>query len=157
MLPITAMAYDEQSKWDRYCLTMPVSRREVVLSRYSLGVGGVTLTTLLSAVLITLVEGFSIDVIVVPIMIASIALVFLSVMLPILHKMGAEKARLVMMLVMFLPTMLVVIGGKMLQEYGIKPNFESLERFWWVLPIAAVVITIISAIISISFYNKKEF
>lgn len=37
MLPITALAYDERSQWDKYALTMPVSRRDLVLSKYLLG------------------------------------------------------------------------------------------------------------------------
>ena len=37
MLVITSLAYDERSRWDRYALTMPVSRKEMVLSKYLLG------------------------------------------------------------------------------------------------------------------------
>lgn len=38
MLPITAVSYDERAKWDKYGLTMPVSRRETVAAKYLLGV-----------------------------------------------------------------------------------------------------------------------
>ena len=37
MLPVTALAYDERAKWDKYALTMPVTRRQMVLSKYLLG------------------------------------------------------------------------------------------------------------------------
>ena len=37
MLPVTAMAYDEKNNWERYALTMPLSRKDMVLSRYILG------------------------------------------------------------------------------------------------------------------------
>ena len=37
LIPITAMAYDERCKWDRYALTMPVSRKDMVMSKYLLG------------------------------------------------------------------------------------------------------------------------
>ena len=33
MLPITALSYDERSGWDRMALSMPVGRRELVLSK----------------------------------------------------------------------------------------------------------------------------
>ena len=36
MIPMVAMSYDDKSKWDRYALTMPVSRRDMVLSKYLL-------------------------------------------------------------------------------------------------------------------------
>ena len=32
MMVITSLAYDERAKWDRYALTMPVSRSLMVLS-----------------------------------------------------------------------------------------------------------------------------
>ncbi len=38
MLAVTAMAYDERAGWDKYALTMPVSRRDLVVSKYLLGV-----------------------------------------------------------------------------------------------------------------------
>ena len=37
MLPITALAYDERSKWDELAAMMPYSVRELVLSKYILG------------------------------------------------------------------------------------------------------------------------
>lgn len=37
MLPFSALAYDEQSKWDQLAVTMPYSRRDLVLSKYVLG------------------------------------------------------------------------------------------------------------------------
>ena len=36
LIPINAIAYDEASKWERYALTMPVLRRDVVAARYAL-------------------------------------------------------------------------------------------------------------------------
>ena len=37
MLPYTAMAYDERSKWDQMAAMMPYSIRDIVLSKYLLG------------------------------------------------------------------------------------------------------------------------
>ena len=37
MLPYTAMAYDERSKWDQLAAMMPYSTRDLVLSKYVLG------------------------------------------------------------------------------------------------------------------------
>ena len=34
VLPITAFAYDEQAKWDRYAMALPLGRRGVVRARY---------------------------------------------------------------------------------------------------------------------------
>ena len=37
MIPYTAMAYDQRSRWDRFARMLPYSDRTVVLSRYALG------------------------------------------------------------------------------------------------------------------------
>ena len=37
MMPYTAMAYDERSKWDQLAAMMPYSTRDLVLSKYALG------------------------------------------------------------------------------------------------------------------------
>ena len=34
MLPISAFAYDEQAKWDRYAMSLPMGRSRVVGARY---------------------------------------------------------------------------------------------------------------------------
>ena len=34
VLPITAFAYDEQAKWDRYAMSLPLGRSKVVGARY---------------------------------------------------------------------------------------------------------------------------
>ena len=37
ILPYSAMAYDERSKWDQLAAMMPYSTRDIVLSKYALG------------------------------------------------------------------------------------------------------------------------
>lgn len=37
MLPYTAMAYDERSKWNQLAAMMPYSDRDIVLSKYAFG------------------------------------------------------------------------------------------------------------------------
>ena len=38
ILPITAISYDEKNNWDSYALTMPISRKDLIVSRYILGI-----------------------------------------------------------------------------------------------------------------------
>jgi len=37
MLPISAFAYDDLAKWDRYALALPITRQNLVLARYVFG------------------------------------------------------------------------------------------------------------------------
>ena len=50
LLPVNALAYDENCKWDAYALTMPVTRRDLALSKYLLALVGAGAMALLSAV-----------------------------------------------------------------------------------------------------------
>ena len=50
LLPVNALAYDENCKWDAYALTMPVTRRDLALSKYLLALAGAGAMALLSAV-----------------------------------------------------------------------------------------------------------
>lgn len=55
---VAAAAYDEQSRWGMFRLTLPVSRRDVVLARYgvigTLGVGGMLVASAACALLTAL-------------------------------------------------------------------------------------------------------
>ena len=42
MLPYTAMAYDERSKWDQLAAMMPYSVRDIVLSKCSVSAQNIT-------------------------------------------------------------------------------------------------------------------
>ena len=71
MLPYTALAYDERSRWDQMAAMMPYSARDVVLSKYLFGWIAVAvsaaatfvLQTILSVIWLSDVEGPSIPVI----------------------------------------------------------------------------------------------
>ena len=38
MLPITSFSYDQHAKWDLFSQTLPVSRKQLVMSKYALGI-----------------------------------------------------------------------------------------------------------------------
>ena len=53
MIPYTAMAYDQRSRWDRFARMLPYSDRTVVLSRYALG----WVSLLIGTAAVTLCQG----------------------------------------------------------------------------------------------------
>lgn len=108
MLPITALSYDERSHWDKYALTMPVSRRDMVVSKYLLGltliIGIDLLLFLASALAGHFRGGFDVAAQVQEILLFACAgVLFLSVNLPAMIKLGVERGRIVLIaLVIFL-------------------------------------------------------
>ena len=107
MLPYTALAYDERSRWDQMAAMMPYSARDVVLSKYLFGWIAVAvsaaatfvLQTILSVIWLSDVEGPSIPVILLSV---CVAVCILDITLPMMFRFGVEKGRLVMFLIMFL-------------------------------------------------------
>lgn len=155
ILPVTAMAYDEKNNWDRYVLTMPVSRKDLVLSRYIL-----SLIFLISAffmsILLSLLLGSDsfIEDILVNSGILAFGIIIVSTIFPILFKYGVEKGRIFMMLVLFAPTAAIVLLSKL----GFTlPDEESAKALLYFLPVIVAAASAVSILISISIYGKKEF
>ncbi|EHL05639.1 hypothetical protein HMPREF0322_03659 [Desulfitobacterium hafniense DP7] len=159
MLPITTMAYDEKSKWDKYALSMPIQRKTIVLGKYLVAI----MAEFLGVVAVGVLGGFIVlftgemaikELIMMTLVIAGIGLLFLALILPILFKFGVEKARLIMLLVLFIPSMLVM----MLPQLGLEPpSTQTLRFLGYLSPLAAVSIFFLSIKISVCIYNKKEF
>ena len=113
MLMFTAMSYDEMAHFDKYALTLPVGRRELVRTKYVLLLilffSGI-LVGLLGGALFYLLFGSQEGLVLLEqaVSLLSVSAVYLlafSVLLPIIFRLGMEKARL------FLALIFVVVVG----------------------------------------------
>lgn len=98
MLPVTALAYDEQSKWDKMAAGMPYTQAALVGSKYVLGAictGGAALICLLVQ---TLIDGFSAEAAYETVLLLALAFGLLTVELPAMFRFGVEKGRLLFLL-----------------------------------------------------------
>lgn len=155
MIPITAMSFDESSKWERYALTMPVSRSGIVFSRYLLALLFLLTTFILSTVFnlfttdVPLMENFATS-----FGSLSTGMILLAVIFPIMFKFGVEKGRMYMMLLLFLPATFVFL----LPKLGISNVDVSLiKRLFYLIYAIGPLSLILSCFISLSIYRKKEF
>ena len=159
-LPINAMAFDEQSKWNKYALSMPLTRKDLVLSKYVLsGIAGLIAMLINFAVIMILIRltnsSTSPKEASLYILGSGGVLVFyIALVLPILFKFGVEKGRMLMMAVFFAPVLIVML----LPKLGIpKPSADLLKFLPYLAPPVLIVILLISINISIRIYQKKEF
>lgn len=155
MLAVTALAYDERAGWDKYALTMPVSRRDLVISKYLLGVllsfAGFLLNVVFQLAFARAELG---DGLLISLALFGVGLFFLALMLPINFKWGVEKGRILMMIVLFGPTILITLLPRM----GVAmPDETFLQSLMYILPVAVIVLFAISVWISLRIYEKKEF
>lgn len=157
MLPYTAMAYDERSKWNQMAAMMPYSTRDVVLGKYMFGWMCIGAAAVLSGLFQTVLSLMT-DREVLPgtlVLSALGALCILAITLPLMFRLGVEKGRLAMFLVIFL-----VCGGTgaiaSITVSGDGGAFAFQGPILIVMSIAALVLTAVSIPLSQKFYQKRQ-
>lgn len=157
MMTITTMSYDDLAKWDKYALTMPVSRKSIVLSKYILSIflalTGIIISTVIAFVLISIKDYEASNLMIISYSIFLISLVFSSIILPLIFKFGVEKSRLMMMAAIGLPIAITYL----LYRMGIElPNEAVLLNLLRLSPVITIIVVFISFCISYSIYKKKD-
>jgi len=156
MLPITAVSFDERSKWDSYALTMPISRKDIVLSRYLLGLifAGAAVVICFVYTLITSGENFGTSLLLSGAFFL-VGMLFFSIIFPILLKVGVEKGRLTMIIIFLLPTVIIMTLSKIGFDFS-KPSEQTLMTIAWIAPFVVIAIFVASIFLSFRIYSKKE-
>ena len=160
ILPYSAMAYDERSKWGQLAAMLPYADRQIVLSKYCFGylaiavAAGISLVlqTVLTAVWDRAAENLS------PLSSIILAICMgvgvLALTLPLMFRFGVEKGRLVMFLIIFL-----VCGGAGAVT-GITSELSDSGRYLMTLALpgaalAAVILTAVSIPLSLRMYRRR--
>ena len=155
MLPITALSLDERAKWDRYALTMPVKRSTVVIAKYLLGLILLAMALVIDILLSLLARvPLNMEFLMEMGALLLIGCVFLSITMPLMLWLGAEKGRIAMILM----TALIAGGSFALYGAGIASLQDvSFEQALFYAPLAVAALFVLSMLISIAIYRKKEF
>lgn len=165
MTVLTAMSYDEIAKWDKYALSMPLSKRDLVGSKYLLLIAITISTGFISAVLAFFMSLFfksdkPWEVFVIGGAVCMVALIFYSLIVPIAFKLGVEKSRIFMGIVFALPAFLVIAYGNLNlgDKFNIPiPTENQIKSVLYTSPFITIVILYLSYRISVSILQKKEF
>ncbi|WP_455544244.1 ABC-2 transporter permease [Intestinibacter sp.] len=168
MQVITTLSYDEYAKWDKYALTMNINRKDVILSKYAFFI-----ISILVSIIVGLIISISInqvanlgtsmeEMLITSTLVPCLFAVLFSIVIPVIFKVGVEKARIVMMAIFFIPAIIVFLGAKLIGKSNFQMpdevTLEMIAKFGAVgLVILAVVAIFISYKVSLSIYNKKEF
>jgi hypothetical protein len=163
MLPITTIAYDEKAKWDKYAATMPYSRRDIVLSKYLLGLGCMA-AALIVVFIGTLVYGLFtdtvftgdalVDLVIMLISLFCVTLIFMAVNLPIIFKWGVEKGR--MIFIAGIAAFAAIIGASAVIENTAVFIEGFLNNYFYILILAGVALLGTSIPLSIKLYEKRD-
>jgi hypothetical protein len=158
MIVITTFSYDDLAKWDKYALSMPITRKEMVLSKYLIAfifmITG-SVVSIVSTIIFTLIKGSDFDIVLfLPIIIISEgAVLFNSILIPLIYKFGVEKSRIMIFIVLAIPTVIIIILGKMNIT---MPSEETLIKFLCFSPLVVILFLCLSIFISTEIYKNKE-
>lgn len=160
MMITTTISYDNLAKWDKYALTMPITRKEMVLSKYICSI----IFNLIGLVLgIVIVFAMGIvrnnlnitEIFISAISSAIVMIIFISLMFPLVYKFGVEKFRIFLILIFMIPVFFILALRNM-------TNVGKLINKWLIyiiisVPVIAVIGFVLSYFISIKIYENKEF
>ena len=126
VLPMSAFAYDDQAKWDRYAMSLPLGRSAVVRARYLfvLMLALITAATgMAGAILLWKFHGEPLVELTLTLMItAALGLFVSAILIPLSYKLGAERARPFLYAIIFVP----IIAGVLLAKMGLI-SFQTLS------------------------------
>lgn len=164
VLPISTFVYDDAAKWDRYAVSLPLGRRKVVGARYLF----IALLLLVSAAfgLLTIVlaplmgQGELTELAATVLVTITYGLVLNDIMIPLVYKIGAERARMYLYIIVFAPVILLFLAARLelLDLSGLNAISEgTVLLVCSLLPVAGVAGLGLSYLISCRIYEKKEF
>ncbi len=156
LFPMTTRAYDDAAKWDRYALTMPLSRNDIVRGKYQLMLILIAAALAVSLILMLAVNAAmpdSAQPVWLLIIVGSLGIGYGAVMLPALYKFGTEIARYIMIFGMLVVGVLIV-GWFVL--FGETAAAASGVWLWIMPPAAALIMLAVSYQLSVRIYAKKE-
>lgn len=110
MYGASLFTYDDTVKWVQYSLTLPVSRKEIVLSRYAssgLLLGIAALLALIISIFALHSDVQMAERILFWLIGFTSAIILLSVQLPIIYKLGAERGRIWSSMIFVIPIVLI--------------------------------------------------
>ena len=167
LLPTTAISFDTAARWDKYAVSLPVTRREIVAARYQLMVGGICVAGIISLIIavamMILMPGEGIFLpyfspLMLMVLFVACGLLLGSIALPLTLKFGVEKMRYIIMVIVLTPVV-VIFGMSFFADLsGITPTDPVL------MPVIIGVLLAVTALfvyvsfwLSVRIYAKKEF
>ncbi|MCR5794443.1 MAG: ABC-2 transporter permease [Solobacterium sp.] len=141
---------EEKEKWNSYCMTLPVTRKDIITAKYIftmiLVAAGALLATLINAV-----HGVS-DLLYIYMMYVSIGLAVPTLTLPLTYKFGADKARYITMFIIIAMTLSVINMDS--DSSGLAMILTKVSPF--VLGAGMIVLFALSWFVSAAIYEGKE-
>ena len=174
MISLSTFSYDEISKSNKYILTLPTNRKEIIKAKYILAVGSTILGGILGIILTIIIANIMnyvrpeklIDLNYESLITTTIGGMFgisliQAIQIPSIYKWGAEKGRVQMFILVFILIVLVAGVGYLIMKSSFNIDLAKIEnimqQYGLILLLALMaVMYYISYKVSNKIYNKKE-
>ena len=174
MISLSTFSYDEISKSNKYILTLPTSRKEIVKEKFILAIGSTILGGILGLLLTIIVINVMnylrpeniINIDYESLIITTIGgmwgtALIQSIQIPSIYKWGAEKGRIQMFILLFVLIVIVLGIAFLLMKANFNINIEMIESFMnkyglILLAFLMIIMYYISYRISYKIYKNKE-
>ena len=174
MIALSTFSYDEIAKSNKYILTLPTNRKEIVKEKFILAIGATILGGILGLLLTIIVANVMnyvrpenmININYESLITTTIGGMFgisliQAIQIPSIFKWGVEKGRIQMFILLFIIIVIAAGAGFLIMKANLNINMEMLEnfinQFGLVLLVALMIVMYsISYVISYRIYKNKE-
>lgn len=169
LFPVTALSYDERCHWNQYGVTLPLSRKTLVLSKYVLGIAGaffIAIFTLAVNLLFpVLFQNTVTDFRLLScylLAVTSASILSLDIILPVSFHFGTEKGRLFFLGAVVLLCAAPAIMDSIFDSLRLPaaaigtPLFSGLGMAAGIFALFVILSTILSIAVCIRIFDRKE-
>lgn len=175
MISLSTFNYDEVSKSEKYILSLPITRKEIVKSKYIIAILSVIIGAFIGAfltiIIVTIMNylrpnnliNLNYD----SLFITSLGGMFgialiQAIQIPSIYKWGAEKGRIQMFILIFLIVLIIAGAGFLLTKLGINLDMNQVNTFIetygaYILILLIIIMYAISYKISYKIFSKKDY
>ncbi len=159
MFPQSLISFDERSKWENYCGTLPVKKADIVSSKYIFTMIVILITAGVSAIAqairFIITDAYALNTYTFTVVaIFVFGCIAVALQLPFVFKCGAEKGRIGYWVMVVIASAGSTLSGNLLT--GNQQIVLSNGLIWPVLCIAAIIFYGLSWLISIKYYTKRD-
>ncbi len=175
MIALSTFNYDETSQADKYILSLPVTRQDIVLSKFILAISstiiGALLGFLFTIFLVNILNIIRPDSLIIldynNLLTTTIGAMFgisliQSIQIPSIYKWGAEKGRIQMFVLIFVLVVLILGISYLVMNSNFNINLEDIENFMNKFGIITLILAMIimyytSFKLSLKIFKHKDY
>ncbi len=166
MLIMTTFLFDDKLQWSRYALTMPISRKELVASKFIVllifSIVGIVIGFLISMIggllshesILTMISQDKM--LLVMLTALAMAMILGGLVIPLLFRFGTKNANLILLVAFFIPIVLILGLYKIMVMMGIELTDSLVIRLLFASPIVALLVDWLMYCLSCRLFQHKS-